>query len=893
MVVGNPSQNSRSGNVSEKIDERILRLLGLEDVFDLDYDTYFTLLKEATIKYSSIGKEKIPHEEVELLRQELLRIKRNTGKGRFKVNTKKINANKVKATSPLRITKERYFIATPVSVVSPQKLLPSAKSKDKIDKIGPQLGDELENNISAIRKSVESIANILKDQFKLTSKEQDLERKNSEYNKRREKESQLEKKPFEKIQKIITGILAPVKSIWDKIIHFFVMTFLGRVMYKLVGWFGDPKNQGKIQSIIRFVKDWWPALLGSYLLFGTSFGAFVRSITGIVARGLIRLTRFAIPSLLRFIARNKVAAAGIGLFAAGALIPAMAPGTVDEQERETKGAPGSTEDKLKQLEQQKANLNLFEKLQGKGAEIDEQISYLKSGKTSAYASGGFVSGERGVDKIPAMLSDGEFVMSRGAVNKYGVSYLERLNSAGGGTNRPKILSGIPHAAGGGFIGDVEKRYVDPLLNNRDNLVRSLENYARGQSLSGNKSLIGSINNLISTMKNGKSPSFSGPNISGMMGGINQAALSARKGGMGGLLKYGQDQLQNLGRGSGPASFNIVNRGLKSLRNAAGGIKDRLQKTQDSRWGIEKWAEKFEKNDYKKEYAAVTKRLGESDKDIASIYDPKRDTGIGGNIKKLYQDIRNKGAIPDFLKGLKSEGVENLAEKLSGGRIKNLGAKITGLQYAAKGLLGPLGAGFRINNDALKRYTQPAVEYYRKHGQSGVGAAGLGQETYNKFMNDKLANLALGQFSFKVGKDGKARTNDVYDSNKTATQYFKESRKGLRNGNVGEAAFKGLSGVLRILQAKGWANLRPGGSGIVVADNLNKPKTTNAKLGNSKPKSSAPPPPPKQKVVVLNTSKNSKKSGDSASTTKAHSKVPAMSAQHSKGTRHAKATHGIK
>ena len=35
--------------VSEKIDERILRLLGLEDVFDIDYDTYLTLLKEAIV----------------------------------------------------------------------------------------------------------------------------------------------------------------------------------------------------------------------------------------------------------------------------------------------------------------------------------------------------------------------------------------------------------------------------------------------------------------------------------------------------------------------------------------------------------------------------------------------------------------------------------------------------------------------------------------------------------------------------------------------------------------------------------------------------------------------------------------------------------------------------
>jgi hypothetical protein len=62
------------------------------------------------------------------------------------------------------------------------------------------------------------------------------------------------------------------------------------------------------------------------------------------------------------------------------------------------------------------------------------------------------SGEKGVDKIPAMLSDGEFVMSAGAVQKYGVDTLEGMNAAGGGTNKPKMISGTTYAAGGGAIG---------------------------------------------------------------------------------------------------------------------------------------------------------------------------------------------------------------------------------------------------------------------------------------------------------------------------------------------------------------------------------------------------------------------------------------------------------
>ena len=55
-----------------------------------------------------------------------------------------------------------------------------------------------------------------------------------------------------------------------------------------------------------------------------------------------------------------------------------------------------------------------------------------------FKQGGFVSGPGGVDKVPARLTAGEFVMSKGAVQKYGANTLAAMNSAGGGTNRPTV-----------------------------------------------------------------------------------------------------------------------------------------------------------------------------------------------------------------------------------------------------------------------------------------------------------------------------------------------------------------------------------------------------------------------------------------------------------------------
>ena len=77
--------------VKENIDSRILRLLGLEDVFDLDYSTYATLLKEKLIEVTR-GRKTVPHEEVELLTKEFKRVR--TKEGRFAPKAKKVKVGR-------------------------------------------------------------------------------------------------------------------------------------------------------------------------------------------------------------------------------------------------------------------------------------------------------------------------------------------------------------------------------------------------------------------------------------------------------------------------------------------------------------------------------------------------------------------------------------------------------------------------------------------------------------------------------------------------------------------------------------------------------------------------------------------------------------------------------
>jgi hypothetical protein len=295
----------------------------------------------------------------------------------------------------------------------------------------------VEDSITKIAVSVDSIAAILAGRKKALDDTAAFDRRKAEQEKRGVAEGNLEKK-FEGLKSEAEKVISPVKSILDRIIDFFVTVFLGRVVYKLLEWFGDKKNADKVRAIGRFLGDHWPKLLSLYLLFGTSLGRFALSLTKIVAKGAVGL----LAKILLLSKAQKLR--GIGKFLGG-------PGKLIAGAVATTAVVGG-------------GLALSEKL--KGSDEPETQGYSGGGFVFPKFSGGgfnfknmfggFVSGEKGVDKIPAMLSDGEFVMSAGAVQKYGVDTLETMNAAGGGTNKPKMMGGTTYAAGGGAIGGAAK-----------------------------------------------------------------------------------------------------------------------------------------------------------------------------------------------------------------------------------------------------------------------------------------------------------------------------------------------------------------------------------------------------------------------------------------------------
>ena len=465
--------------------------------------------------------------------------------------------------------------------------------------------EESKSNFDDILKGIDSILEVIKKDQKFEEKQANKERKKEERDRRSVRESKLEKKD-NVLLKTAKKVLAPVKSIFDKIIEFFATIFLGRALVKLLDWFGDEKNGKKIQSIIRFLGDWWPALLGGYLIFGTGLGSLISGIT----TSLLLFT----PKILSLLANPVVA--GAGLLLAGAAIPAISPQTVedsaDEQANESVEEQGKDKT-IADLKAQNENRNPLQTfsdfITGAGAEREEQIQRLETGKEKSYGfsgeikdppkqmkggglvsndssilamnnggvvkkqdnnsfnmfnpmswfsgdaqkatkgelgkvsndtlagklynrrkkqeeamkmlrgykgggevkdgnsfnmfnpmswfsgdaqkattgelgevsndtlagklynrrkqqeemmqkmrgyeEGGKVTGKTGIDKVPAMLTNGEFVMSAGAVQKYGLDTMMSMNAAGGGTNKPKIMEGMMYANGGAPVGEID------------------------------------------------------------------------------------------------------------------------------------------------------------------------------------------------------------------------------------------------------------------------------------------------------------------------------------------------------------------------------------------------------------------------------------------------------
>ena len=385
---------------------KILLDLGIDPInpYDPDNaeDTYMSAVREGinTIESATKGKG---DRRTRILREEFQGLlERKRGK-------------KVKFVSKLLAKKS----IIPTNRIRPQALLPPAEG------IGGASADSQNNIIGGL---LSSILKILQKDSNLDKLELRERRKERQREKRIETEERIEKMlkgtgaAARAGQKVVDKLTSPFQSIWKRLTEFLKLTVIGTFFNKALNWFSKEENQEKMGRVVRFLKFWWPSILAGYLAFFTPLGGLVT--------GAIGLLGTALPALSGLIAANPILAAAV---AAGGLVLGA------------KALDGDFSGKEMSEEEKAAAKEKSEQVMS-----DDFLPLLRN-------QGGFVSprvfGESDKDTVPAMLTPGEFVMTKGAVNKFGTGMMEFMNATASDKNS-KTNKGGPMYEGGGLVGNL-------------------------------------------------------------------------------------------------------------------------------------------------------------------------------------------------------------------------------------------------------------------------------------------------------------------------------------------------------------------------------------------------------------------------------------------------------
>jgi murein DD-endopeptidase MepM/ murein hydrolase activator NlpD len=379
---------NRDDFVEEEINSQILSIIGLEDVFDLTYEEYATLLKEAAVR-GRMSSSQMTTESIELVTNELKRVRGKTG--RFKVKRGKINIDKVmnrRAPSSQRIL--------------PQNLTPPDEEEEN-KKVKKFLMGNLPDRLSLVANSLDDINKTLQQQLGIEKKVSEEERKSESKSKKAQREREIESKDKKRSDEGIKKLKGPVTGFFDTIKRYFGNILAGSIIVGLVNWFQNPANKGAIDKFSNFITDNAPLILGGILALALlPVASTLLGFTGSILGGIGILTKaigglggllLKIPGLgaaaaaaapvAGAIVASGVAAVGVTLAMKGAydLIRGQLAGggdfaKVDEQLRNKLAGYGITETGMtykkgsrKQQKLSASQQKVYEEIQGKRSEL--------------------------------------------------------------------------------------------------------------------------------------------------------------------------------------------------------------------------------------------------------------------------------------------------------------------------------------------------------------------------------------------------------------------------------------------------------------------------------------------------------------------------------------------
>lgn len=302
--------------------------------------------------------------------------------------------------------------------------------------------------LDKILKSIQNMGELFLSQQTLSYSSRRRNYVAAEERRRRDAEKDFEKST-ENLKKSFAKVFTPIQGIMDSIIGFLVVNILGKAFIEALKWATDPKNQKMMSSLGRFFKDWWPALLGAFVLYCTSFGKFVRSSIGFV----ISLGKYIASNGFRAL-RAILVSAGKKALIAGAVIGGTVGagylvGNLMKSSENNSGGPKTPNFGTSTPKQSFANGGLVKLLRQRKTNINN-IAFDGGGHVDK-SSGMPITGA-GPDTQLVALSPGEYVMTKAAVNRYGSNYFESLNKSVGKISRPGMANNIQLASQGGEVG---------------------------------------------------------------------------------------------------------------------------------------------------------------------------------------------------------------------------------------------------------------------------------------------------------------------------------------------------------------------------------------------------------------------------------------------------------
>jgi len=218
----------------------------------------------------------------------------------------KLNRRNIKSTlisgaikPGVELKKSKFSFIKPLVKLIPDSLVPIKEDENK-----GSLGKNIQSGVG-IQKLLEQSNKILsqiKEQLSLDFLSRiNQEKKELAENKKRiaaekvkDKEKKIESGGRGLLGKTLSAVVAPAKSIFQKLLDFFSIILTGILVNTAFKWLQKPENQKKLQDFFNFLKEYWQELL-------IVFGAV--KLLGLVRK--IQKVANAIKGLIDFFKSNK------------------------------------------------------------------------------------------------------------------------------------------------------------------------------------------------------------------------------------------------------------------------------------------------------------------------------------------------------------------------------------------------------------------------------------------------------------------------------------------------------------------------------------------------------------------------------------------------------------